>query len=1090
MGMILSSILTGAAPMPAAAAVGTITGNSGHGQQLTAALGQLVISPARASVHVGMSRTYTAEGYNSAGHDLGDVTSATQFSIGPDGSCAGSHCTAATAGRHTITGAVRVHNRVITGTADLQVVDSRPAQPPTGSASGDSGGGQPPSGAGTPSGDRQPTGPQTGHTQHGARLVLRPGRAFMRSGGSITYVAEAFDAANHDLGDVTSRTTFSISFSAAKSNVRARPDGSCANARCTAVKLGRHTVTGTADLGNGAITGTAALQVVPRRWRVGPPHGPPNGPPPQLATLELHPTSAVIDSGARQTYKALGFDAAHHPLGDVTRFTHFKIGPDGSCHRDWCAATATRPLMHTVTGTIFLKKRQVTGFASLLVVPRVVDFFLQPKFKVISVKDSVAYSAEGVIAPDVDVDLTLYTKFEITQPPGFCAANICSASKPGRYTVTGSVDLGDRTLTAFATLVVRPLVLRLFPGVATVGAGDRVVYRAGVYDADNRFVADVTSVTRFRISPGPPGACPGQRNVCFATERGPYTVTGTATFDGVVLVGRAKLIVGRGPLVLRLFPGDATVGAGDRVVYRAGVYDADNRFVADVTSVTRFRISPGPPGACPGQRNVCFATERGPYTVTGTATFEGRTLPGTATLRVRGTSPPPPPISLAVAPDRMVIKAGRSVRYSAEAEGANGKPVADLTGKSNFTISRGDSCTGNSCTATKLGVHIVTATADFRGHTITGKAKLLVVTDTVIDVGLSPKSAVIKSGESIGYTTTGTEANGHGPVKLTGFTSFSISPDGSCAGATCTATKLGPHTVTASVNLASGQITRTARLLVVADTVIGLGLTPELATIKPGERVVYSTTGTEENGRGPVKLTRFTSFSVSPDGSCAGTVCTATKLGPHVVTATVHLASSKVTRTAQLLVSTNPQCAPSPRDVIRKLQVSPRKGPPGTRVHVTARLDKKFAHCPMTFLLGGSRFGGATIQPDGSVSLPGTLPKDAKPGVTQIKLWSKDSRLILGTTAFDVTSVGPWQRIPLWLRAALALLLLAIVLAAVTGDRSRRQRRWVRHHVRAEPHPSAEDVTADREAEAGPGFSVRVQPHAGIGVTEIHKEGD
>jgi hypothetical protein len=1000
MGMILSSILTGAAPMPAAAAVGTITGNSGHGQQLTAALAQLVISPARASVHVGMSRTYTAEGYNSAGHDLGDVTSATQFSIGPDGSCAGSHCTAATAGRHTITGAVRVHNRVITGTADLQVVDSRPAQPPTGSASGDSGGGQPPSGAGTPSGDRQPTGHQTGHTQHGARLVLRPGRAFMRSGGSITYVAEAFDAANHDLGDVTSRTTLSISFSAAKSNVRARPDGSCANATCTAVKLGRHTVTGTADLGNGAITGTAALQVVPRRWRVGPPHGPPNGPPPQLATLELHPTSAVIDSGARQTYKALGFDAAHHPLGDVTRFTHFKIGPDGSCHRDWCAATATRPLMHTVTGTIFLKKRQVTGFASLLVVPRVVDFFLQPKFKVISVKDSVAYSAEGVIAPDVDVDLTLYTKFEITQPPGFCAANICSASKPGRYTVTGSVDLGDRTLTAFATLVVRPLVLRLFPG-------------------------------------------------------------------------------------------DATVGAGDRVVYRAGVYDADNRFVADVTSVTRFRISPGPPGACPGQRNVCFATERGPYTVTGTATFEGRTLHGTATLRVRGTSPPPPPISLAVAPDRMVIKAGRSVRYSAEAEGANGKPVADLTGKSNFTISRGDSCTGNSCTATKLGVHIVTATADFRGHTITGKAKLLVVTDTVIDVGLSPKSAVIKSGESIGYTTTGTEANGHGPVKLTGFTSFSISPDGSCAGATCTATKLGPHTVTVSVNLASGQITRTARLLVVADTVIGLGLTPELATIKPGERVVYSTTGTEENGRGPVKLTRFTSFSVSPDGSCAGAVCTATKLGPHVVTATVHLASSKVTRTAQLLVSTNPQCAPSPRDVIRKLQVSPRKGPPGTRVHVTARLDKKFAHCPMTFLLGGSRFGGATIQPDGSVSLPGTLPKDAKPGVTQIKLWSKDSRLILGTTAFDVTSVGPWQRIPLWLRVALALLLLlAIVLAAVTGDRSRRQRRWVRHHVRAEPHPSAEDVTADREAEAGPGFSVRVQPHAGIGVTEIHKEGD
>jgi hypothetical protein len=213
-----------------------------------------------------------------------------------------------------------------------------------------------------------------------------------------------------------------------------------------------------------------------------------------------------------------------------------------------------------------------------------------------------------------------------------------------------------------------------------------------------------------------------------------------------------------------------------------------------------------------------------------------------------------------------------------------------------------------------------------------------------------------------------------------------------------------------------------------------------------------------------------------------------------VVRATVNLASSQVTRTAELLVTTNPRCAPSSRDVIGSLQVSPRKGPPGTRVHITARLNKRFAHCPMAFLLGGSSFGGATVLPDGSVSLQGTLPNDAKPGVTRIRL-ATTSGQILGTTTFDVTSLGfiagLWHRTPPWLRIALAvLLLLALALAVVTGDRPRRERWWVRHHVRAEARPSPESVTAARDAEAGPGFSVRVQPRSGTGTTEIHKEGD
>lgn len=97
-----------------------------------------------------------------------------------------------------------------------------------------------------------------------AWLLLSPTRSFITSGGKQTYTAEGFDAAGHDLGNVTARTTFSIHFSASNTGSASRSEGSCSNASCTARKLGRHTVTGTVLSQGHRITGTAALQVVPR----------------------------------------------------------------------------------------------------------------------------------------------------------------------------------------------------------------------------------------------------------------------------------------------------------------------------------------------------------------------------------------------------------------------------------------------------------------------------------------------------------------------------------------------------------------------------------------------------------------------------------------------------------------------------------------------------------------------------------------------------------------------------------------------------------------------------------------------------------
>ena len=67
----------------------------------------LVVTPATATIAAGQSQTYTVEGFDSSGDDLGDVTASSSFVMGPNGTCNGAVCTATAAdtagGSHTVT---------------------------------------------------------------------------------------------------------------------------------------------------------------------------------------------------------------------------------------------------------------------------------------------------------------------------------------------------------------------------------------------------------------------------------------------------------------------------------------------------------------------------------------------------------------------------------------------------------------------------------------------------------------------------------------------------------------------------------------------------------------------------------------------------------------------------------------------------------------------------------------------------------------------------------------------------------------------------------------------------------------------------
>jgi hypothetical protein len=83
-------------------------------------------------------------------------------------------------------------------------------------------------------------------------------------------------------------------------------------------------------------------------------------------------------------------------------------------------------------------------------------------------------------------------------------------------------------------------------------------------------------------------------------------------------------------------------------------------------------------------------------------------------------------------------------------------------------------------------------------------------------IKINPSSSTITAAGSQSYTATGYDLNNNSLGDVTAATAFSISPDGSCTGNTCTATAAGLHTVTGD----DGGNTATASLGVYGTTAI------------------------------------------------------------------------------------------------------------------------------------------------------------------------------------------------------------------------------------------------------------------------------
>ncbi|MFL5966271.1 MAG: OmpL47-type beta-barrel domain-containing protein, partial [Gaiellaceae bacterium] len=227
-------------------------------------------------------------------------------------------------------------------------------------------------------------------------------------------------------------------------------------------------------------------------------------------------------------------------------------------------------------------------------------------------------------------------------------------------------------------------------------------------------------------------------------------------------------------------------------------------------------------------------------------------------------------------PSAPSVAAGSSLRIDVTGFDAIGGSFGDVSGSSTYDIAPDGSCTQNVCTATKSGPHAVTATDGEK----TSVASFTVTPASLDHIDLTPAVATTTALAPQAYTAVGRDVYGNSLGDITSTVTLSIAPNGSCSGASCTAPLAGAHTVTATKSAKTG----TATLQVTASALDHIVIAPSSASIAAGATQPYTAQGFDAAGNSLGDVTAGTTFSIGPDGSCTGNVCTAAVARAHTVT--------------------------------------------------------------------------------------------------------------------------------------------------------------------------------------------------------------
>ena len=537
-----------------------------------------------------------------------------------------------------------------------------------------------------------------------------------------------------------------------------------------------------------------------------------------LDHITVAPKTATIGIGASQSFTTTGSDQFANSLGDVTSSTTFTIAPDGSCIGATCSATATGA--HTVT----------------------------------------ANDAGHTDTASLTVSASAASKLAITTAPQSLTAGVTS-----------------NTITA---------QLQTSAG-APVNASSAIIVNLSTNSTGGLFrnTADTATITSVTIASGTNSASFKYRD----SRSGAATIT-TSTTN--LLSGTQSETVNPAALDhIAVSPKTSTVASGASQTYAVTAFDVFNNSRGNVTGSTTFAISPN--GSCNNATASCTATLAGAHTVT--ATFTGKTDTATLTVVAVATklafTTGPQTLTAGVTSGTVTVQmqdaTGAAVNASSDvvvslSTGSSGgvfRNTADTATIATVTITTGSNSASFRYKDTSAGSSTITASATG----LTSAAQSETVNAAALDhIVIAPKTATVTAGVGQAYTAAAFDQFNNSLGSVTGSTTFTISPNGSCTGSTCQATAPGTHTVTGT----NAGKSDTATLTVSAGGPASITISPTSSSVQAGVLQTYTVNATDQFGNPLGDVTAQTTFSISPSGTCTANQCTATITGSYQVTAT------------------------------------------------------------------------------------------------------------------------------------------------------------------------------------------------------------
>jgi hypothetical protein len=302
-----------------------------------------------------------------------------------------------------------------------------------------------------------------------------------------------------------------------------------------------------------------------------------------------------------------------------------------------------------------------------------------------------------------------------------------------------------------------------------------------------------------------------------------------------------------------------------------------------------------------------------------------------------------------------------------------------------------------------VGEHIVTANDGGKTSTAT-----LTITAGALDhLVLTPASASIASGGSQQFTAAGSDQYGNSLGDVTSSSTFSITPDGSCTGATCTATASGSHIVKATVVGATGNAT----LQVTGATLDHITISPTTSTITAGGSQAYTVQAFDGGGNALGDVTSASSFSITPNGTCSASNCTASTGGVHTVTASYGGKTAQASLQINLVGNdgfetdlTGWNTASSGPNIVLERVAGGHSGGFAARLSNTGTTSSTYA-----VLQDSPNWLGVTVAGTYTASL--WVRADTAGGIFKLKLQEYTGSTLRGSNVAQVTLTTSWQKV-------------------------------------------------------------------------------